>query len=179
MTRLLPFALRTILRSDRAPAPHPALVIGLPHVPAHALRLALSLAALLMMALALPSPAAAQAPRASSTDPWERVGQYEGRTLYFDPTTLRKSGSRVQTFVLTDLKEPNATARGRQYLSKKALLEFDCSQRTMRVLQDTWYPRRMAAGEPVFLTEGAAVGAFPVQADSPGDMLFKAACGRR
>lgn len=113
------------------------------------------------------------------TSPWEKVGTYEGRTLYIDPTTARKSGSRIQIFVITDLREANATARGRQYFSKKALLEFDCNQRSFKVLQDTWYTRRMGQGEPVFQTDGKPEGPFPVQSDSPGDMFWKGACGRR
>ena len=128
-------------------------------------------------ALALASSTAwAQEPQAT---PWERIGVYEGRTLYVDHSTSRKSGSRIQIFSLTDLREPNATARGRTYWSKKALLEFDCSLRTFRVLQDTWYPRRMGQGEPVFLTDGSGVTALPVQSDSPSEMFWKAACGRR
>ncbi len=111
--------------------------------------------------------------------PWEKVGIYEGRTLYLDHSTARKSGSRVQIFAITDLKEPNATARGRQYFSKKALLEFDCSQRTFKVLQDTWYTRKMGEGEPVFQTDGGPQGPFPVQSDSTGDLFWKGACGRR
>ena len=111
--------------------------------------------------------------------PWERVGVYEGRTLYIDPTTARKSGSRIQIFVITDLKEPNATARGRQYFSKKALLEFDCTQRTFKVLQDTWHTRRMGQGEPVFQIAGNPEGPFPVQSDSPSELFWKGACGRR
>ena len=116
---------------------------------------------------------------ASSSSPWERVGIYEGRTLYIDPTTARKSGSRVQIFTITDLKEPNATARGRQYFSKKALLEFDCSNRTLKVLQDTWYNKPMGRGEPVFQTDGPPEGPFLVQSDSPGELFWKGACGRR
>ncbi len=111
--------------------------------------------------------------------PWERVGTYEGRALYIDMTTARRSGSRIQVFTITDLKEPNATARGRQYWSKKALLEFDCSQRTLKVLQDTWYTRRMGQGEPVFQTDGQPQGPYPVQSDSPGELFWKGACGRR
>ena len=117
--------------------------------------------------------------QSGTTTPWERVGVYEGRTLYIDPTTARKSGSRIQIFTITDLKEPNATARGRQYLSKKALLEFDCSKRTLVVLQDTWYTRRMGQGEPVFQTDGQAQGPYPVQSDSPGELFWNGACGRR
>jgi hypothetical protein len=115
----------------------------------------------------------------ADTSPWEKVGVFEGRTLYVDHSTARKSGSRIQIFTITDLQEPNATARGRQYLSKKALLEFDCSQRTLKVLQDTWHTRRMGQGEPVFQTDGGPQGPFPVQSDSPGELLFKGACGRR
>lgn len=135
------------------------------------------LGALALMLLAmggLMSPAGAQ-----TASPWERVGLYEGRTLYYDPSTARRSGSRIQVFVITDLREANATARGRQYWSKKALLEFDCDLRTLKVLQDVWYPRKMAQGEPVWQTEGAASAALPVQSDSPSEMLWKAACGRR
>ncbi len=114
-----------------------------------------------------------------STAPWERVGIYEGRTLYIDPTTARRSGSRVQIFTITDLKEPNATARGRQYFSKKALLELDCGKRTLRVLQDTWYTRRMGQGEPVFQTDAPGQDTYPVQSDSPGELFWNGACGRR
>lgn len=117
--------------------------------------------------------------QSASTAPWERVGIYEGRTLYIDPTTARRSGSRVQVFTITDLKESAATTRGLRYASKKALLEFDCSQRTLKVLQDTWHPRRMADGEPVFQTDGPPQGPYPVQSDSPGELFWKAACGRR
>lgn len=117
--------------------------------------------------------------QANPTAPWERVGTFEGRALYIDPTTARKSGSRIQIFVITDLKEPNATARGRQYFSKKALLELDCSKRTLKVLQDTWYTKRMGQGEPAFQTEGQAQGPYPVQSDSPGELFWNGACGKR
>lgn len=140
-------------------------------------RLALVLVILTTSSLGGLKPVAAQGSADSS--PWERVGVYEGRTLYFDPTTARRSGSRVQVFTITDLKEPNATARGRQYFSKKALLEFDCGQRTFKLLQDTWHTRRMGQGEPVFQTDGPAQGPYPVQSDSPSELFWKAACGRR
>ena len=130
-------------------------------------------------ALLLTAGSTSWAETANPTAPWEKVGVYEGRTLYVDPTTARKSGSRVQVFTITDLKEPNATARGRQYFSKKALLEFDCSARTLKVLQDVWYTRRMGQGETVFQNDGPSQGPWPVQSDSPGELFYKGACGRR
>lgn len=120
-----------------------------------------------------------QAQPRTESSPWEKVGVYEGRTLYVDHSTARKSGSRIQIFTITDLKEPNATARGRQYFSKKALLEFDCGQRTFKLLQDTWYTRKMGEGEPVFQSDAGPQGPFPVQSDSPGELFWKGACGRR
>ncbi|MFN5699025.1 MAG: surface-adhesin E family protein [Betaproteobacteria bacterium] len=139
-------------------------------------RLALALAFFTTTSLSGLSPAAQGS---ADPSPWERVGVYEGRTLYFDPTTARRSGSRIQVFTITDLKEPNATARGRQYFSKKALLEFDCGQRSFKVLQDTWHTRKMGQGEPVFQTDGPPQGPYPVQSDSPSELFWKAACGRR
>ena len=138
--------------------------------------LVLSLSALTVLTTA---PGTASAQPKPEGSPWEKVGLYEGRTLYVDHTTARKSGSRIQIFTITDLKEPNATARGRQYLSKKALLEFDCSQRTFKVLQDSWYTKRMGLGEPVFQSDSGPQGPYPVQSDSPGELFWKGACGRR
>lgn len=137
------------------------------------------LAAIFMSVCATVSAAHQAQAQSISTAPWERVGIYEGRTLYIDPTTARRSGSRVQIFTITDLKEPNATARGRQYFSKKALLELDCTKRTLRVLQDTWYTRRMGQGEPVFQTDAPGQDTYPVQSDSPGELFWNGACGRR
>lgn len=133
-------------------------------------------ATLLITGLCLPCSAQS---RPDGTHPWERVGVFEGRTLYVDHSTARRSGSRIQIFAITDLREPNATARGRQYRSKKSLLEFDCTQRTFKLLQDTWHSRNMGEGEPVFQTDGGPQGPFPVQSDSSGELLWKGACGRR
>jgi len=135
--------------------------------------------AVLMMACGASAWASSVPAQNNPTAPWEKVGTYEGRALYIDPTTARKSGSRVQIFTITDLKEVNATARGRTYWSKKALIELDCSERTLKVLQDTWYTRRMGQGEPVFQTSGPPQGPYPVQSNSPGELFWNGACGRR
>jgi hypothetical protein len=37
----------------------------------------------------------------------------------------------------------------------------------------------MAQGEPVFQTEGGPLGPYPVQPDSPSELFWKGACGRR
>mgnify|MGYP006292350013 CR=1 FL=1 len=110
---------------------------------------------------------------------WARAGMMEGRTYYVDLDTAQRDASLVTLWVLVDFSEPARTTRGRSYLSKKAKLEVDCSQRMMRQLQDTWHPEHMGAGEPVFFTDGSKVPAFPVQRESPGEILWKAACGRR
>lgn len=142
------------------------------------LRLTALAPAIILLAATLSIPSGAQ-PRPDTANPWEKVGIYEGRTLYVDHSTARRSGSRIQIFTITDLKEPNATARGRQYRSKKALLELDCAQRTFKLLQDTWHARQMGEGEPVFQTDGGLQGPFPIQPDSPGELFWKGACGRR
>ena len=125
-----------------------------------------------LLALALLPMHAAQAQ-------WSRAGFMEGRTFYVDQTTASRDAGLVTIWALIDFSEPAYTQRGRAYLSKKAKLEVDCNQRTLRQLQDTWHADRMGNGEPVFMSDGSKISAFPVQRDSPGEILWKAACGRR
>ncbi|HEU5093102.1 MAG TPA: surface-adhesin E family protein, partial [Nitrospira sp.] len=51
-------------------------------------------------------------------------------TLYFDPETIHREGTRAMLWQLTDLKW-NSTTR---FLSFKTHKEFDCEQSRVRVL---------------------------------------------
>lgn len=95
-------------------------------------------------------------------------------TLYFDPETIHRAGTRATLWQLTDLKW-NGTTR---YLSFKTHKEFDCAQSRVRVLQVLEFSRQMGTGRsaPGYIESG---NWQPVKERSGNHALWKTACGKR
>jgi hypothetical protein len=95
-------------------------------------------------------------------------------TLYFDPETIHREGTRATLWQLTDLKW-NSTTR---FLSFKTYKEFDCEQSRVRVLQVIEFSRQMGTGRSAsgYIENG---NWQPVGERSVNHMLWKAACVKR
>jgi hypothetical protein len=95
-------------------------------------------------------------------------------TLYFDPETIHREGTRAMLWQLTDLKW-NSTTR---FLSFKTHKEFDCEQSRLRVLQVIEFSRQMGTGRsaPGYIESG---NWQPVEEGNVNHALWKAACGKR
>ncbi|MBX3329845.1 MAG: hypothetical protein KF722_05560 [Nitrospira sp.] len=95
-------------------------------------------------------------------------------TLYFDPETIHREGTRTTLWQLTDLKW-NSTTR---FLSFKTHKEFDCAQSRVRVLQVIEFSRQMGTGRsaPGYIESG---NWQPVEERGVNHALWKAACEKR
>jgi hypothetical protein len=95
-------------------------------------------------------------------------------TLYFDPETIHREGTRAMLWQLTDLKW-NSTTR---FLSFKTHKEFDCEQSRVRVLQVIEFSRQMGTGRSAsgYIESG---NWQPVEERTVNHALWKAACGKR
>jgi hypothetical protein len=95
-------------------------------------------------------------------------------TLYFDPETIHREGTRAMLWQLTDLKW-NSTTR---FLSFKTHTEFDCEQSRVRVLQVIEFSRQMGTGRSAsgYIESG---NWQPVEERNVNHALWKAACGKR
>ena len=95
-------------------------------------------------------------------------------TLYFEPETIRREGTRATLWQLTDLKW-NSTTR---FLSFKTHKEFDCEQSRVRVLQVIEFSRPMGTGRSAagYIESG---NWQRVEERSVNHALWKAACGKR
>ncbi|HWF61569.1 MAG TPA: surface-adhesin E family protein [Nitrospira sp.] len=95
-------------------------------------------------------------------------------TLYFDPETIHREGTRATLWQLTDLKW-NSTTR---FLSFKTHKEFNCEQSRVRVLQVIEFSRQMGTGRSAsgYIENG---NWQPVEARSVNHALWKMACGKR
>jgi hypothetical protein len=95
-------------------------------------------------------------------------------TMYYDPETIHRDGTRATVWQLTDLQW-NSTTR---FLSFKIHKEFDCAQSRVRVLQVIEFSRQMGAGRSAsgYIENG---NWQPVEETSINHALWKAACGKR
>jgi len=109
---------------------------------------------------------------------WEALEkQYQPtglETLYFDPETIHREGTRATLWQLTDLKW-NSTTR---FLSFKTHKEFDCEQPRVRVLQVIEFSRQMGTGRSAsgYIESG---NWRPIAERSDNHALWKEACGKR
>lgn len=103
----------------------------------------------------------------------------ELHTIYVDPETISREGNLVTVLQLTDYRwmqgGPRATPR---FLSTTTKKQFDCTEKLLRLLGFTEFPRRMAAGSPAdeYVDSDRWL---PVRPDSIDQDLWKMACGKR
>lgn len=97
-------------------------------------------------------------------------------TLYVDSDTIRRDGTVVKWWELLDYKTVQTVA-GISFLSMKVLREYDCAGEQIRVLAMADFAGNMASGTVVF-TDFTQNNWVPVQPESKGQALWKAACGK-
>ena len=97
-------------------------------------------------------------------------------TLYVDSDTIRRNGTVVKWWELLDYKTVQTVA-GISFLSMKVLREYDCAGEQIRVLAMADFSGNMATGTVVF-TDFTQSNWVPVQPESKGQALWKAACGK-
>jgi hypothetical protein len=97
-------------------------------------------------------------------------------TLYVDSDTIRRDGTVVKWWELLDYKTVQTVA-GISFLSMKVLREYDCAGEQIRVLAMADFSDNMATGRVVF-SDFTQSNWVPVQPESKGQALWKAACGK-
>jgi hypothetical protein len=100
-------------------------------------------------------------------------------TVYYDPETIRREGKLVTLTQLTDYRwmqgGPRSTPR---FLSTTTQKQFDCTEKRLRLLAFTEFPRRMANGRPAAEYVDRDLW-LPVREDSIDHALWEVACARK
>lgn len=97
--------------------------------------------------------------------------------VYADPTSIIRSGNKVQMRSLIDHKTPLSRA-GKTFMSVKAQHEFNCAEAQVRLLFASVHSGNMGKGERV-ATDYKIENWGPVQPLSIADALWKIACGKK
>lgn len=96
--------------------------------------------------------------------------------VYADPTSIIRSGNKVQMLSLIDHKKGLSKA-GKTFMSVKAQHEFDCAGAQVRMLFASTHSENMGAGKRVG-TDYKIDHWEPVQPNSIAASLWKIACGK-
>ena len=77
---------------------------------------------------------------------WTVAGRSEGAVIYYDPATIRKSGSKVIIWSLHDYKTPRGQI---EYSSVTLESEYDCIKKQSRRLFISFYQKSMGTGATI------------------------------
>lgn len=97
--------------------------------------------------------------------------------VYADPTSIVRSGNKVQMLSLIDRKTPSSKA-GKTFLSVKAQHEFNCAEAQVRMLFASTHSENMGKGQRVG-TDYKIENWGPVQPISIAEALWRIACGKK
>ena len=110
---------------------------------------------------------------------WVKVGDSDeaGKTVYVDPTTIRRNSNLVKMWQFYDYKNVQ-TVGGVRFLTAKEQWEFDCAEERSRVLALKQFSGNMGSGTVVYTN--SQVGKWlPVMPGSMGQTAWKVACGKK
>ena len=109
---------------------------------------------------------------------WTRVDSKDEFISYVDRATIRRNGNFVKMWDLTDYKTVQKSAAGKSYLSDKGQQEYDCKEEKMRQLALQMFDGKMGQGKAVY-SDNDTVKWVPIAPGSIGEVLWKAACGKK
>ena len=110
---------------------------------------------------------------------WVKVSDSDeaGKTVYVDPTTIRRNSNLVKMWQFYDYKTVQ-TVGGIGFLTAEEQWEFDCAEERSRVLALKEFSGNMGSGTVVYTN--SEVGKWqPVAPSSIGQLLWKFACGKK
>ncbi len=99
-----------------------------------------------------------------------------GLTTYADPTTIRKSGNKVEMWVLYDYKTARTNAR-KPYMSIKGQWRYNCKEEQQQPIYEILLSENMGKGEVIGKAiYKESVKWLPVSPESIGMVYWKFAC---
>ena len=110
---------------------------------------------------------------------WRKVVEDDSRIVYVALMPVAKDGHMVTILSLTDLRKASALSDGTAFLSWETQYRFDCKKRLSRIEAASMYAGNMGAGEVAGSVVYDEPEWKPVPKGSNGELLWKAACGRK
>jgi hypothetical protein len=103
----------------------------------------------MMTLLAVASSAIAQGAATSNAPGWIMVGRAHTFTVYANPTTIHRAGSKVKVWEIKDYNTAQMND-GEPYMSQKTQNEYDCKEGRSRILALSLHSENMGGGKMVW-----------------------------
>ncbi len=100
----------------------------------------------------------------------------ERLTTYADPSTIRKSGSRVKMWSMVDFKAAEEIKSGIYIKSVKRQIEYDCKDEKKRLLLGELFSGNMGSGE--IISTSKMGDWIPASLGTGNVKLWNIACGK-
>lgn len=110
---------------------------------------------------------------------WRKVVEDDSRIVYAASMPVAKDGNMVTILSLTDLRKASALSDGTAFLSWETQYRFDCKNRLSRIEAASMYAGNMGEGEVAGSVVYDEPEWKPVPKGSNGELLWKAACGKK
>ena len=111
---------------------------------------------------------------------WTKVTVSSDRdmTVYVDYETIKKKSNKVKVLDLLDFKTVHKN-KSYRYKSQLSLNEYDCEEKTRRILNFYWYSENMKKGDIVYSEKNINDEGKSISTDSIGTNLFNIACSKK
>lgn len=110
---------------------------------------------------------------------WRKIFEDDGRSVYAAPRPAAKDAQTVTMLSLVDLRQPSALSDGTAFLSWETQYRFDCKRRLSKMEAASMYVDNMGDGEIAGSVVYGDAEWKPVPPGSNGELLWKAACGKK
>ena len=107
---------------------------------------------------------------------WTKVDQSEEATILADIATIRRAGTNVKLWTLTNLARVKVID-GKRHRSSKAQFEVDCKEERLRILATIFYEKLDGKGAVVNSTPGIEYWE-PVAPETIASELMRFACSQ-
>lgn len=107
---------------------------------------------------------------------WVMYGASDDQKSYFKDDSIRKKADRVKVWILLDFPNGETLPGGREQMSSKHQVEFDCYNETSRLLYSSSMSGSFGKGDIIWSSNDSDSEFAPVIPDTIHEILFKRVC---
>lgn len=112
---------------------------------------------------------------------WTIYTNDDQKTIFVDPSTIRRDGNFVEFWSIHNYKFPSVEVDGSKVTSTKGRSRYDCKNELQRTLFFTMYEGEIGTGRVLGVQNyiNEKPNWSPIVPDSPNMIIFKRVCSRK
>jgi hypothetical protein len=97
-------------------------------------------------------------------------------SVYIDPATIKHDGENAYVWSVWDLSSQQLNVFDEPYRSVRLYNEYNCTDRTMRLLEVIEFAQSKGEGDPIRIHDGSESVAKPIPSGSVAEEIFTQLC---